>query len=192
MLMFKKQGKNTQQTYNIVLCGLFAALIAVCSQISLNVTVPFTMQTFAVFCALGTLGGAWGTAAVLVYIIIGAIGVPVYAGFTGGIGILFGLTGGYFLGFIFSGLIYWGITKFFGKKLITEIIAMVSGIAVCYLFGTLWFMAVSSYQGEPVGFAPALMMCVVPFIIPDAAKIVLALAVSRRLEKYVRRTSRTA
>lgn len=177
--------------YNIVMCGLFAALIAVCSQISVNLVVPFTMQTFAVFCTLGILGGAWGTAAILVYILVGAVGVPVYAGFSSGLGALFGLTGGYFMGFIFSGLIYWAVTKFFGRKLVTEIIAMSAGMIVCYILGTLWFTAVSALQGEPVGFVSAMMMCVVPFVIPDIIKIGLALTVSRRISKYVRRNVRT-
>ncbi len=174
------------KTYDIAICGLFAALIAICSQISVNITVPFTMQTFAVFLALGTLGGGRGTAAILAYILIGAAGVPVYAGFTGGVGILFGLTGGYFMGFIFSGLIYWLITKLSGKKLIVDILAMATGMAVCYGLGTLWFTVVSASEGEPIGFTAALMTCVVPFIIPDAAKIALAITLSRRLSKYVR------
>ena len=179
--------KRNRKTYNIVCCGLFAAVIAVCSQIALNITVPFTMQTFAVFCAPGTLGGGWGTAAIAVYILVGAIGVPVYAGFTSGVGVLFGLTGGYFMGFVFSGLIYWAVTKFFGKSLVAEVIAMVLGLAVCYLLGTLWFVIVSSANGEPVGFASALTMCVLPFVIPDIIKIALAVTVSRRLSVYVRK-----
>ncbi len=184
---------NTRsKAYDVAVCGLFSALIAVCSQISVNLTVPFTMQTFAVFLALGTLGGGRGTAAILVYILIGAAGLPVYAGFTGGVGILFGLTGGYFMGFIFSGLIYWLITKIFGRKLIADILAMAAGMIVCYGLGTLWFTIVSASGGEPVGFTSALMMCVVPFIIPDAAKIALAITLSRRLSKYVRGNVRAA
>ena len=77
----------------------FSSIFAVCSWIQFPMTVPFTMQTFAVFCALATLGGKGGTISVLIYIVLGAVGVPVFAGFTGGVGILFGTTGGYIIGF---------------------------------------------------------------------------------------------
>ena len=95
------------QTMDLAYVAVCAALMAVCSWISIPATVPFTLQTFAVFCSLGLLGGRRGTAAILVYLLLGALGVPVFAGFSGGIGILFGTTGGYLLGFILMGLIYW-------------------------------------------------------------------------------------
>ena len=95
------------QTMDLAYAAVCAALMAVCSWISIPATVPFTLQTFAVFCTLGLLGGRRGTAAILVYLLLGALGVPVFAGFSGGIGILFGTTGGYLLGFILMGLVYW-------------------------------------------------------------------------------------
>ena len=76
-----------QKIVAMVQIALFAAIIAVCSWIQIPMTVPFTMQTFAVFCALATLGGKGGTISILIYIVLGAVGVPVFAGFTGGIGI---------------------------------------------------------------------------------------------------------
>ena len=182
-------NQNTHsKIYQTALCGLFAAIIAVCSWISIPIPpeIPFTMQTFAVFCALGTLGGSAGTAAILAYILIGVIGVPVYAEFTGGLGILLGSTGGYFAGFIFSGLVYWLITKLLGNKLPVQILAMTAGMLVCYLLGTLWFMLVIANNGGAMGFVSALALCVVPYIIPDAVKIALAIVVSRRLSKYVK------
>ncbi len=105
-----------QKIVAMVQIALFAAIIAVCSWIQIPMTVPFTMQTFAVFCALTTLGGKGGTISILIYIVLGAVGVPVFAGFTGGIGILFGTTGGYIIGFLFTGLLYWLITHFFGGE----------------------------------------------------------------------------
>lgn len=74
-----------QKIVAMVQIALFAAIIAVCSWIQIPMTVPFTMQTFAVFCALATLGGKGGTISVLIYIVLGAVGVPVFAGFTGGV-----------------------------------------------------------------------------------------------------------
>lgn len=102
-----------QKIVAMVQIALFAAIIAVCSWIQIPMTVPFTMQTFAVFCALATLGGKGGTISILIYIVLGAVGVPVFAGFTGGIGILFGTTGGYIIGFLFTGLLYWLIIPLF-------------------------------------------------------------------------------
>ena len=119
-----------QKIVAMVQIALFAAIIAVCSWIQIPMTVPFTMQTFAVFCALATLGGKGGTISVLIYIVLGAVGVPVFAGFTGGVGILFGTTGGYIIGFLFTGLLYWLITHFLGDKLPVMILALVLGLAL--------------------------------------------------------------
>lgn len=89
------------KTYDMVYIAVFAVLMAICSWISIPTVVPFTLQTFGVFLAIGVLGGKRGSLAVLVYILLGAIGVPVFAGFTGGIGILLRNTGGYIVGFLF-------------------------------------------------------------------------------------------
>ena len=110
--MTAKKNPAIRRSSLLVQIALFAAIIAVCSWIQIPMTVPFTMQTFAVFCALATLGGKGGTISVLIYIVLGAVGVPVFAGFTGGVGILFGTTGGYIIGFLFTGLLYWLITHF--------------------------------------------------------------------------------
>ena len=75
------------KTYDMVYIAVFAVLMAICSWISIPTVVPFTLQTFGVFLAIGVLGGKRGSLAVLVYILLGAIGVPVFAEFTGGIGI---------------------------------------------------------------------------------------------------------
>lgn len=166
--------------------ALMAVIIAVCSWISIPTTVPFTLQTFGVFCALGLLGGKRGTFAVLVYIILGAVGVPVFAGFSGGIGVLFGSTGGYIIGFLLSAIAYWIITKAFGDKLPVMIIAMAVGLLVCYAFGTAWFMFVYAKNTGAIGLTTALGWCVFPFIIPDAIKIACAILLTKRLGKYVK------
>ena len=83
-----------------------------------------------------------GTMSVALYIILGAVGVPVFAGMTGGIGILTGTTGGYIVGFLFSALVMWAMEKIPGKKSVIQILSMAVGLIVCYAFGTVWFMAV--------------------------------------------------
>ena len=97
------------KTHDMVFIAVFAVLMAICSWISIPMAVPFTLQTFGVFIAVGILGGKNGTLAVLIYIILGAIGVPVFAGFQGGIGVLAGSTGGYIVGFLFSALVMWAM-----------------------------------------------------------------------------------
>ncbi|MEE0424543.1 MAG: biotin transporter BioY [Blautia sp.] len=173
------------KTYDLAYIAIFAVVMAVCSWISIPMTVPFTLQTFGVFMAVGVLGGKRGTLAVLVYILLGVVGVPVFAGFSGGIGVLLNTTGGYIVGFLFSALVMWGIEKVFGKKPVVQIISMVIGLLVCYALGTIWFMVVYARTTGAVGLGTVLSWCVIPFIVPDLVKIALAFVLSRKVRKYV-------
>ena len=175
-------GKTTDMVY----IAVGAALIAVCSWISIPTSVPFTLQTFAVFFVLMTLGGERGTIATVVYVIMGALGVPVFAGFKGGLSVLMGNTGGYILGFIFMGLIYMAVTVITGEKTIPMIVASIVGLAACYAFGTMWFMYIYMRNTGPVGVMTVLSWCVFPFIIPDIVKMTVAFAVSKRVRHYIR------
>jgi biotin transport system substrate-specific component len=171
------------QAIDLAYVAVCAALMAVCSWISIPATVPFTLQTFAVFCSLGLLGGRRGTVAILVYLLLGALGVPVFAGFSGGIGILFGTTGGYLLGFILMGLVYWLGERLSMDNRNIRIISMILGLLLCYAFGTAWFMFVYARQTGAIALGTALAWCVVPFILPDLVKMALALLLSGRLRK---------
>lgn len=182
-------GSQHRKIVAMVQIALFAAIIAICSWIQIPLTVPFTLQTFAVFCTLGILGGKNGTISVLLYIILGAVGVPVFAGFSGGVGVLLGTTGGYIIGFLFTALLYWVITHFFGDKLPVMIIAMALGLVVCYAFGTAWFMLVYARTTGAVGLMTALGWCVFPFILPDCVKIALAILLAKRIPKHLVRSN---
>ena len=173
-------------TTDLVYMAIGAVLTAICSWITIPTVVPFTLQTFAVFCVLGLIGGKRGTISVAVYILLGAVGVPVFSGFKGGFGVLLGSTGGYIVGFIVMGLIYWLFEKLFGNKLPVRIIAMVTGLIVLYAFGTAWFVVVYSRNSGAIGFGAALIMCVVPFIIPDLIKMALAVLITSRTRKYLK------
>ena len=173
------------KTYDMVYIAVFAVVMAVCSWISIPAQVPFTLQTFGVFMAVGVLGGKRGTIAVLVYILLGAIEIPVFAGFSGGIGALFGMSGGYIIGFLFSAIVMWGLENLIGRKPVMQIISMIAGLIVCYGFGTVWFMIVYARTTGAVGLATVLGWCVIPFIIPDLIKIALAFALSGRVRKHV-------
>ena len=172
--------------------GLSAALLAVCAWISIPTTVPFTLQTFGVFCVLSLLGGKRGTLAIVVYVLLGLVGLPVFSGFRGGAGALFGTTGGYILGFILSGLIYLALERFFksceNKKraALLELCAMVAGLLLCYAFGTMWFMTVYAKNTGAIGLGAALSWCVVPFVLPDAVKLALGFLLGGRLRKILK------
>lgn len=180
-------AKENNKTYDLVYISMFTVLIAICSWISIPAAVPFTLQTLGVFLAVGILGGKRGTMAVLVYILLGAIGIPVFAGFSGGIGVLTGTTGGYIVGFLASALVMWGMERAFGKGKKIQILSMFLGLLACYAVGTLWFMAVYTHQAGEVGVLAVLGWCVFPFVIPDILKIALAVILTGRLKGAIRR-----
>lgn len=175
------RGKTTDMAY----IAVFAVIIAICAWICIPAAVPFTLQTFGVFLTLVVLGGKRGTLAVLVYILLGMVGVPVFSGFKGGIGSLFGSTGGYILGFLLSGLVMWLFEMLFGKKKWVLAVSMIVGLLACYLFGTIWFMVIYTSQSGAIGIGTALAWCVFPFVVPDVVKLILAFVVGKRLKRAI-------
>ena len=172
------------RTLDLAYIAFFAVLMAVGAWVSVPAPkpfVPFTMQTFAVFAAMMCLGGRRGLYSVIVYLLLGAIGAPVFSGFRGGVGVLFDTTGGYLIGFIALALVYWLITAKFGTAAPIQIAACVAGLAVCYAFGTVWFLALYTSSTGAIGVMTALGWCVFPFLIPDALKLALAALLSRRV-----------
>ncbi len=163
-----------------------AVLIAVCSWISIPATVPFTLQTFAVFFVLSLLGGKLGTLSILVYILLGAAGIPVFAGFSAGLGVLLGSTGGYIAGFLILGLLYWALTRSGRTSLWFRVFVMILGLAAVYAFGTIWFAVVYLQSNAAVSIPSVLTWCVLPFIIPDLIKMVLAVILARRIAPALR------
>lgn len=178
---------RTYSTKDVVFMGVFVALMAVTSAISIPSTVPFTLQTLGVFLAVTVLGGKKGSLAITTYVILGAIGAPVFAHSSGGFGVLFGNTGGYIIGFIAAGLIMWFFEHFLGRKLYVLALGASLGMLACYVIGTAWFMYVYSRTNEPVGLQVVLGWCVYPFIVPDLLKIILALIIGDRLHKVYKR-----
>jgi len=180
--------KKRINTRDIVFTGVSAAIISLCAWITVPVgAIPVTLQTLAVCLIAGLFGAKRGTAAVLVYILIGAVGVPVFSGFKGGIGVLAGATGGYIIGFIFTALIT-GLVSDKTKKLPALIAGMAAGLIVCYTFGTVWFMAVYS-KGSAITLSKTLALCVTPFLIPDSVKIAAAAVLTNRLKDKILKRS---
>lgn len=178
---------NRNKTYDMACIAIFAVLMAVCSWISIPTAVPFTMQTFGLFLTMGVLGGKKGNLSIIVFLLIGAVGIPVFAGFTGGLGIILGTTGGYMVGFVFAGLIMWGMETLLGRKTWVLAAAMVFGMVVYFAFGTAWFMVVYTRTVGAIGLTAVLGWCVIPFVIPDILKMMLALSLSGRLRRIMER-----
>ena len=174
------------KAYDLVLIALFAALMALCAWVTVPYAVPFTMQTFGVFLALLLLGGKRGTICMAVYLLLGAVGLPVFSGFRGGVGALVGSTGGYLVGFIVSALLMWALSGFARKSRWTLAASMALSLAACYAFGTAWFVIVSVRAGKAMTVGAGLSMCVLPYFVPDAAKLWLACVLARRLKKFVK------
>ena len=169
---------------NMALCGLFTAVLTVCAWIS----IPFgdsviTLQTFGIFLTLGLLGGKLGSLTVLVYLLLGAVGVPVFSAFRGGLGALLGTTGGYLFGFMLTALIYWLLTSRRNTPRL-RLIAMVIGLLLCYGCGSWWYLTRYLSSGT-VTLGLVLLKCVVPFLIPDAVKLGLAWLLTVKLKRYV-------
>ena len=177
------------RTLDMAYIALFAVLMAVCAWITVPLPKPlvqFTLQTFAMFMALTTLGGRRGLYAMVVYLLLGAVGVPVFSGFRGGVGVLLDTTGGYIIGFAAAALVYWLLTAKLGDSLPVKIAACVLGLAVCYAFGTAWFLVLYARTTGPIGVTTALSWCVLPYIVPDLLKLALAVVLSGRIKKFLK------
>ena len=168
-------------TRSLAYGAICVALIAVCSWISIPTTVPFTMQTFAIFLAAALLPVGQAALVLVAYLLLGAINLPVFAGFSSGLSAILGPTGGYLVGFLPTAIIF----GLFYKKggLLWNILGICLGLVACYALGTAWFMY--KYTGG-IGLGAALNLCVVPFIIPDLVKGFLAVLLASRLKPVMK------
>lgn len=164
----------------IALCGLFAALTAVFAQISIPIgPVPISFANVAVFVSAGILGGKFGAICQLVYVLAGAVGMPVFAGFMGGAGRIAGPTGGFIIAYVIVAFVVGKIIEHSGKRSWkVMLVAMYIGWIIQYGMGTAWYCIVTG-----AGAAAALSVCVVPFLIGDLAKTVLSIIAVNRLRK---------
>lgn len=166
-------------TQNLVLTALMTALTAVCAQIQIPLPmIPISLALFAVHLTGALLGARYGALSMAAYALLGAMGVPVFAGFLSGPAVLFGKTGGYILGYVLCALLVGALSRRIGFTWGGLCLSMAAGLAVCYAFGTAWFMIVSG-----MGLATSLSYCVLPFLPGDAVKIALAAFFALRLQK---------
>lgn len=167
------------KTKQMVLIALMTAVTCVLGPLSIPLPfspVPISLTNFAIFLAIFVLGMKNGTISFIIYLLLGAVGVPVFSSFRGGLQVLAGATGGYLIGFIFLALIMGFALDHFDRKLVPTIIGMIIGMVVCYAFGTVWLAKLLS-----LSFKEGLMMGVIPYLPGDAAKIIIAAIVGPKL-----------
>ena len=173
-----------ERILDLVLCALGAALLSISGVIAIPAgDVGITLQTFTLFLLLLTMGGKRGSVSCLVYLLLGAVGVPVFSGFRGGFGVLVGPSGGYLFGFLALCLVYWAFTAGHSDKNCRKL-GMIFGLLACYLFGSFWYCAVYA-KVETSQLALSMGQIVLPYIVPDVIKMVCADAVVRRLNKFL-------
>lgn len=173
---------RSKSTQRLTLSALLCALCAVLSQIQIPLPpVPISLSLLAVYLCGALLGSRWGAAAIGCYVVLGAVGVPVFAGFAGGVSVLFGPTGGFLFGYI---LCAWLVGRLCARLGFTRrglILSMAAGTAACYLAGAAWFMFTSG-----TNLWGCMTVCVFPFIPGDVLKILLTAALCLRLQKPLR------
>ena len=178
----------------MTIIALMTAVICILSPFSLNIPVspvPISLGSMAVYFVVAVLGMKRGTVSVLLYILLGLVGLPVFSGFTGGAGKLFGPTGGYIIGYIFLALIFgWAIeygSKLFPSdksELFMSILGGIIGTIVLYLFGTVWLAILLKTD-----FISALWMGVIPYIPGDIVKFILAMVIGVQLRKRLKKAN---
>lgn len=176
--------RNTHTTM-LTLIGLMTAVICILGPLSIPIPVspvPISLTNFAIYITLYILGMKNGTISCIIYLLLGAVGIPVFSSFSGGLGKLAGPTGGYLVGFIFLALIQGFLMEHFPGKNIPAIIGMTIGTAVCYLFGTIWLAAQMD-----LSFFSALGIGVIPYLPGDAVKVILSAIIGPKLQNAVRR-----
>ncbi|MDR1156959.1 MAG: biotin transporter BioY [Oscillospiraceae bacterium] len=170
-------GAKGIRARDLVFCALFAALSAVLSPLTIPIgPVPVGLAHVSIFLAAGLLGAKYGAVSQVVFVLLGVMGVPVFSGFRGGLGVLAGPTGGFIVGYILCAFLVGLWLDRRGRSLRVLVPAMVCGQLVTYLPGLLWYMYLTQ-----TGLGAALLVCVLPFFVGDAAKIALSAILIRKL-----------
>ncbi|MEG2789609.1 MAG: biotin transporter BioY [Romboutsia sp.] len=174
------------KTKELIICAMFASITAILAQISIPIpfsTVPLTMQVFAVTISGVILGAKKGFISQLIYVMVGAIGIPIFAQMSGGLGIIFGYTGGFIISFPIIALLIGYVSEKY-EKIPYIMISMILALCINYMIGTIWYSFIAG-----VSMIEGFIVCVAPFIISDIIKISLAttigINIKRRLKKEV-------
>lgn len=177
-----REHNNVNKTFRIVLAGVFAAIIAVLTLITIPTPwgVPFTLQTFIIALCGYICGAKWGTVSVAVYIAVGLVGAPVFAGFKGGFGVLMGPTGGYIIGFL-TMVFLCGLNS---EKIYMRAIFSLLGLLSCHLLGSVWFAFETSRT-----IIEAFCLASLPYLLKDIISVVCAFVIAKPLNAALTRIS---
>lgn len=174
--------QQTMKIQDLTLIALMAALTCILGPMSITLPftpVPISFTNLVIYFAVMVIGMKRGTISYLVYLLIGAVGLPVFSGFSGGLAKLAGPTGGYLVDLSF-GIDQWILCRKILRNIVMAVIGMVLGTAVTYAFGTIWLCAQMHLT-----FVQGLYAGVIPYLPGDAAKIVIAIIVGSAVKKAV-------
>lgn len=184
-LINKEEGTGKIKTATLALIGLMAAITCIMGPLSIPLPfnlVPISLTNLAICFTVYILGMKKGTTSYCIYLLIGLAGLPVFSGFTGGVGKLLGPTGGYLIGFIFLALISGFFIDKWGNNMLLCMTGMVLGEIVMYIFGTVWL----AYQAH-MNFGAALWAGVIPFIPGDLIKMIMAMLLGPQIRNRLRK-----
>lgn len=179
----KRKQKSVQ---SMIFIALFATLMCIGAWIHFPGPVPATMQTFVVFVALGLTGSKNTFIMLCVYIALGAVGLPVFSGFNSGIGALTGPTAGFVWGFLMGVPVFYIFEKYFSHKKSLIIIGYIIYILIHYIPGALWYCRFTAGEINLPGLLSSTLVTVVPFIVPDGIKLLVAILTTARLKKIIK------
>ena len=169
---------------DMALCALFTAFCCICSIITLPISVvPISFATFGVMATTMILGEKRAIISVVLFVLLGVVGLPVFSGMQGGIGVIAGPTGGYIYSYILMVPVVGIASKCLNKTLSSGMFTMLGCLAamfVNYLVGTVHFMVVSDVSEK--SFLTVLLTCVLPFVIGDIIKSILSIIIAPRLK----------
>lgn len=171
-------------TQSLVLTALMTAVTCILAPMSIPIPfspVPLTLTNFVLEISIFLLGWKKATASFIIYLLLGLCGLPVFSGFSGGVGKFAGPTGGYLIGFLFLTVIGGLFAEHFHWKRSACTVGMVLGMAVTYAFGTAWLCLQLN-----LSLTAGLFTGVIPYLPGDAVKIALAVALGPVLKKRVR------
>ena len=176
---------RSRKTIKISYTALCTALFVVCSWIVVPISPPITLQALAVFVSVGVFGAKLSLTAYIVYLILGMLGLPVFAGFNGGIHVFVGPTGGFLIGFLFAIPLCGFMIRILGRRTVFLALSMSSGLIITYICGTVHYAVIWIDGPLITSVSAATLQCVVPFILPDILKIIAAVCITVRLKERI-------
>ena len=178
--------KRSERISRISICSMNAAILVICSFISVPTAPPFTFQSFGVLILTGLFGLKITLVSYMIYLLLGIVGLPVFSGFTGGFSVIIGPTGGYLIGFAFLIIVSSALINVLGRGIFSLTLAFTVGVIVLYVIATVYYSAVWLKDTSLSSVISSASVCVLPFLLADAAKTALAVYIVKCFEGRLR------